>query len=153
MESPMFATAVYMVVDTGRRRVCYTSAGHPKPVRLGKATGLVEPLHFEGTSIGPVLGLFKGAIYSSSTIDLAPGDAMIAYTDGLSEVTSRSGEEFGEQRLAHAIRFSVNQPLEKIFNEVVAAAKKFSANGGFEDDVCLVGFEMGAATGPGQPGS
>lgn len=142
MENPMFTTALYMVVDVERRKLVYTSAGHPRPIRLRKAEGAVEPLHFEGTALGPVLGLFKAAIYTSSTCDLDPGDAVLAYTDGLSEVTNPAGEEFGDRRLINSARSAVHLPLEEVFKEIVTAAKTFSANGGFEDDVCLVGFEL-----------
>lgn len=138
----MFATAVFMVADFQRGRLTFTNAGHPKPVHLRRNTGVVEPMQLVNSAICPVLGLFQDAVYSVAECDFAPGDAVLTYTDGVFEVSNRDGDQYGEQRLMSTIRKSIDLPIDRIFAGVLREIREFSAGVGFEDDVCMVGFEQ-----------
>jgi serine phosphatase RsbU (regulator of sigma subunit)/anti-sigma regulatory factor (Ser/Thr protein kinase) len=77
-----FCTVTYARIDTEgeRPRITVASAGHPPPLLL-RASGGVEPLE----AAGPALGLFPHLELSSQTAEIAPGDAIFFYTDGVTD--------------------------------------------------------------------
>ncbi|HYN83691.1 MAG TPA: SpoIIE family protein phosphatase [Pyrinomonadaceae bacterium] len=90
-----FATLFLALYDDGARTLRYTSAGH-NPAILVRAGGHVERLDRGGT----LVGAFEWARYEEAQIQLAPGDVLLVFSDGLSEAQSVTGEEYGEERLA-----------------------------------------------------
>ncbi len=134
-------TACYMVLDvaTGIARVA--SAGHPLPLHFspGKPTGWL----FENLVLrGPALAVERDARFRTVTCQLAPGDQVVLYTDGLFALKNVQGEPFCEKRLLSTARALPDGPLEGIFSGLTDAAIAFSKEGHFEDDVCLVGFHL-----------
>ncbi|HEU4401171.1 MAG TPA: SpoIIE family protein phosphatase [Candidatus Polarisedimenticolia bacterium] len=93
LPSAHFATLVCGRADrSGRVEIC--NAGHPPPllVRRGRV------LAIEAT--GLPLGLFCSGGYPVATHHLEPDDALLLYTDGLSEARNRAQAEYGAERLA-----------------------------------------------------
>jgi sigma-B regulation protein RsbU (phosphoserine phosphatase) len=97
--SGKFITLFYGVLDSVQRTLRYSNAGHVPPF-LVKEDGTVERL-WEG---GTVLGIFSDAQYEEREIRFAPGDRLVLVTDGITEASNASGEEFGEARLIHFLR-------------------------------------------------
>lgn len=94
-----YATAVLAVLEAGSGRVRYVGAGHNPSLLLragGDGAAAVEVVD----NTGPPLGLLDAAAYTSATLELAPGDVLLTYTDGLVEATDPDGEEYGAERLA-----------------------------------------------------
>lgn len=79
-------------------RVIYVNAGQNPPL-LVHASGDVETLKEGGT----VLGLFDPVAYTTGTVEMRPGDILVAYSDGVTETFGPESEEFGEQRLQDVI--------------------------------------------------
>jgi sigma-B regulation protein RsbU (phosphoserine phosphatase) len=73
-----FATALYGTIDVDTLKLTVSRAGHPAPIVL-RADGSAEPLEPEGS----LLGIFADETYDAKTIQLYPGDRVIAYTDGV----------------------------------------------------------------------
>jgi serine phosphatase RsbU (regulator of sigma subunit) len=88
-----FVTAFYGVLNTTSGRLRFASAGHP-PAVIRRASG--ETFFLAGSS--PVLGAFSDSQYRESEEVLSPGDLLLLYTDGLTDVRS-DAELFGEERL------------------------------------------------------
>jgi PAS domain S-box-containing protein len=82
--------------DGGQRgaRVVLASGGHPPPL-LRSRDGMVSTVRCAGTALGLLAGIRVGLV----TVDLTPGDVLLAYTDGVTEAR-RGREQFGEERLA-----------------------------------------------------
>ncbi len=89
-----FITAVLMVLDPVKGMVTSVSAGH-EPVLLIRADGSLESINAGGL----ILGLFPHTGYESETVELHPGDLMILYTDGITDLLDSKGETFGLDRL------------------------------------------------------
>ena len=89
-----FVTATYLYFDGSAVQVA--NAGHPAPLLL--RNGVIREIG----ATNPLLGRFRTATYSATTIELQRGDRIIAYTDGVVEARNARGEEFGEERL-HAL--------------------------------------------------
>ena len=141
-ESPMFATAFYLMADVGTGRIRYARAGHPSPLRLLRSAGTLEPLPGAAGSQEPPLGLFDGSKYAANEGALSAGDVILFYTDGIQEVFDAGERQFGDEGLQAAILKRRGLPLDRLLEGIVSDAREFSANHGFLDDVCLVGMEF-----------
>jgi sigma-B regulation protein RsbU (phosphoserine phosphatase) len=109
----------------------YSNAGHNAPI-LVRSGGTVERLDRGGI----VLGLTANPEYEQATLALEPGDRLLLFTDGLTEASGASGEEFGEERLIELAIESRNLTAKEIEQRVLGAAAAFCKK--FEDDVTLV---------------
>jgi sigma-B regulation protein RsbU (phosphoserine phosphatase) len=89
------------------------------------------------TATATVLGLFPEWDCTVSEVRLVLGDALVMYTDGVTEAENASGEEFGVARLAEEIRKAPGLPASGLLDRVVSAVKNFSA-GEQGDDITLV---------------
>ncbi len=107
-----FATIWYGVIDPVNLTLRYTSAGHPPTFIVRAKTHEVEELSRGGL----VAGIDAHAAYGSTTVQLKPGDTVVAYTDGIDEAMSFSGERFGRAGMYAA----VNEALES--NAAASAA-------------------------------
>ncbi|RKE20533.1 SpoIIE family protein phosphatase [Streptomyces sp. TLI_171] len=81
METELFATCLYVVLDPATGELRAARAGHPQPVRIG--AGGAGELELPG---GPPLGVLAQVRYPLAEARLAPGETLLAYTDGLVEV-------------------------------------------------------------------
>jgi serine phosphatase RsbU (regulator of sigma subunit) len=92
----LFVTVFYAVLDPLTGRLTYCNAGHNPPFlyKTGEADA-VQKL----TRTGLPLGIFRGQTWGQGTVQLAPGDALILYTDGIVEAQNRDEQFFGEGRL------------------------------------------------------
>lgn len=115
------------------RTLHYVNCGHNPPVLLRKA-GTVERLDATAT----VLGLFPDWKCSVATVQLETGDVLCMYTDGITETTSDSGEEFEETRLVETMR--TNQELEaaQLLRSVEEAVKQFRAGEQVDDQTLVI---------------
>jgi len=139
----LYATACYLVFDTSSGVLRVANAGHPSPLVMRESEGRVEWLKSENRSCrGPALAIDDEAGYKTLEQQLQPGDAVIMYTDGLYEVTSAEGMEFGKDRLLEAACNLRDQSLENIFHGLIGAGRQFAGEGNFDDDVCLVGLRF-----------
>jgi sigma-B regulation protein RsbU (phosphoserine phosphatase) len=136
----MFATAFFGVIDLAAGTFNYACAGHPGPMIAGKNG--VRQIACERAEKGPGLGLIKGAAYPTQEIDLAEIDRMVLFTDGVLEAENQSGEPFFENRLMEIIAIKSQDPLESLLDGVLASVLAFSEGQRFDDDVCLLGFEL-----------
>ena len=142
LRSPMFASAFYVVADVASGRMRYANAGHPNPLHLRDGSGVVELLGPRDGLTGPALGLIEDFSYPTNECRIAPGDLVMMFTDGLYEVANANEEEFGPERLREVVSHLGALPPLKLFDELLAEIRKFSVNGEFTDDVCLVGMKL-----------
>lgn len=94
-----FVTAALAILDaeTGEGRICV--AGHEPPLRLSAAGVQV----MGGYSIQPALGVMEEFPYSSAPFALAPGEAMLLLTDGVTEAQDLAGELYGKEAVLSAL--------------------------------------------------
>ena len=87
---------------------------------------------------GRPLGWFEDLPVSAVSVQLAPGDVLVFYTDGLTETENRRGEPFGEERLVDVVQRCAGQPAEEIRARLVAAVETFRDGVPPFDDLTLV---------------
>jgi sigma-B regulation protein RsbU (phosphoserine phosphatase) len=84
----------------GQRRLRYVNAGHNAPylLRAGRRPSGSAPPEIEELSVGgTVVGMFPEMGYDEATVELCPGDALLAFTDGVPEAHNPESEEFGDR--------------------------------------------------------
>jgi serine phosphatase RsbU (regulator of sigma subunit) len=143
--TPMFASAVYLVIDISTNEVGVANAGHPAPLRLGRSNGLVEPLGGNAGDAGPALGLFEMFQYPTIRFPLAVNDLILLYTDGVFEVSNARSELYGEDRLQDALKERIPLSPDRILGEILAEVRAFSNRNSFPDDICLLAVEYAKA--------
>lgn len=130
--SGKFITFFYGVLDGPRRRFSYSNAGHCEPI-LVRADGECLRVNHGGV----VLGVFPDWSYHEQHIDLAPGDRVVLFTDGITEIINADDQEFGEERLVAILRDHRGLDPEAMQKRVMAAIVEFSG-GKFQDDASLI---------------
>ncbi|MGH9867132.1 MAG: PP2C family protein-serine/threonine phosphatase [Candidatus Polarisedimenticolia bacterium] len=88
-----FATLFYVEIEPGRGTVRFLNAGHNPPFLVTRDA--VQPLRADS----PPLGMLPESRYAEQTRDLAPGEMLVIYSDGVTEALDDREEEFGESRL------------------------------------------------------
>ncbi len=120
-------------LDAATGRVTYVNAGHNPPIvvrRDGTWENLVEG--------GVVLGLFDSPTYEEGTTELNAGDALVVFSDGVSETWSADEEEFGEIRLAETAVAHRDKGAFALQSEILRTIDTFSAGAKATDDRTLV---------------
>jgi phosphoserine phosphatase RsbU/P len=137
----LYATACYLVFDAATGRLRFANAGHPVPLHFQGSEKAAGWLMDDESLRGPALAIDEGADFQTLEKQLAPGDSVVMYTDGLYEVEGVGGEEFGGHRLVEAANRHAGLPLKALFPALINDARHFAETGGFDDDICLVGLE------------
>jgi len=127
-----FATLFFGIYDDGARTLRYVNCGHVPPL-LRRRSGDLEKLEPSAT----VIGAFRDWACTEQHVRLDPGDALLAYSDGVTEAESPSGEDFGEERLARCLRDNCGLPARSLVQSIVESVGEFS-HGSRYDDVTVV---------------
>jgi sigma-B regulation protein RsbU (phosphoserine phosphatase) len=127
-----FATLVYL--DLGARSGCMRvlNAGHPPPLVLRGTT--LEELPRGAMA----LGMFPEATFSEQRVDLADGDVVIVFSDGLTEAMNDNDEFFGDERLRARLPALARMGAQGLGTRVLAAVDEFVGDRRPHDDLSLV---------------
>jgi sigma-B regulation protein RsbU (phosphoserine phosphatase) len=128
-----YATLFYGVLDRVTLRLRYVNAGHNPPVVL-HGDGSLDWLQPSGAPVG----LFPDATWREEFIHLDPGDLILAYTDGVVEASSPSGQEWGIEGLLQAAEASRMEPADELVRSVLHSMDTFSE--GVQTDDATVAF-------------
>jgi sigma-B regulation protein RsbU (phosphoserine phosphatase) len=128
-----FATLFYGVFDTATRMLCYANGGHNPPL-LARRDGSVAWLNTAGLP----LGLFPDSAYEGNTLQLRPGDTLIAYTDGVTEARNQSGEEWGVVGIGKAAVENKAKNANELVDAIFTSLDDFSRRNQTDDATILV---------------
>jgi sigma-B regulation protein RsbU (phosphoserine phosphatase) len=106
-EMCMFATLFFGVLDPENGKMIYVSGGH-ETVSVINPNGVKEEL----LSTGPAVGLEPMVAFRYKQVQLEPGDILFAYTDGVIDARSQSGERFTRRRLSALLSEPVSSSFE-----------------------------------------
>ena len=127
----MFVTVFYGIYDLKTGEIDFTNAGHNPPYIL-HADGTVEMLKSE---CNLVLGAIEGMTFKNESLRLNPGDALVMFTDGVTEAENKDHEQFGEARLEAALAELKGAESKQIVDTVNAKVKEFVAGAAQSDDI------------------
>jgi serine phosphatase RsbU (regulator of sigma subunit)/ABC-type uncharacterized transport system substrate-binding protein len=135
-EQSMFVTLFLAILDRRSGLLSYANGGHNPPYVIGQ-DGDIRPLPLTG---GIALGVVEGIDYRCDSIQLAPGDGLFFYTDGVTEAINPSDEEFGTQRLEKVLETHGAEPAEVIVAATLDSVQRFASTAPQFDDITLMFF-------------
>ncbi len=126
-----FITLFLVRYDPQTRVLEYCNAGHHPPLlhKHGEAHWL-KPT-------GAAIGLTESFTFGNETVQLAGGEVLLFYTDGVTEAMNAYNEEFGEQRLAELVRTNVQKPPRALLETLRSALREF-AGAAPQDDITII---------------
>ncbi|MFT0893036.1 SpoIIE family protein phosphatase [Pseudochelatococcus sp. G4_1912] len=128
----MFASLFLAHYDLPTGLLRYVCAGHPSPF-LRRRNGDIQKLN----SSGALLGVFADEQYIEQGIVLQPGDALLLYTDGVTEAGTCKNDPYEEERLKTLMHALANKPVDEAAEDIAATVMKH-ADGEQEDDITLM---------------
>jgi sigma-B regulation protein RsbU (phosphoserine phosphatase) len=135
-----FVTLNYGVWDAADHTFTYSNAGHPPAFHYQAKTRNVRKLDVGGI----VLGVLEDMEYPTESVFLETGDALVLYTDGITEASNAGGEMFGIERLGEVVEAYGEESSEGLATEIMDTASQF-AHQGWQDDVTLMVVKRAAA--------
>ena len=133
-----FATAFMARLTPGSLRLDYSNAGQNPPLLVRQGNG--SPRWLAPT--GAAVGVIEDYQIHSESVELAEGDVLVVYTDGVVEANNPQGEEFGNQRLAELVQENVSQPVHDMVSILRRGLQAFVAEAPIEDDVTFLAFKV-----------
>ena len=126
-----YATLFYGVYDDRTRELLYVNCGHLPPFHL-RADGTAERL----PATAPVIGLFAAWEGTAGRLQLAPGDLLAVFSDGVTE-QARGEDEFGDARLLDELLRHRGRPVEELVGTILTRVQEFG-EGSQSDDLTLL---------------
>jgi serine phosphatase RsbU (regulator of sigma subunit) len=125
-----FTTAFLSEYDPINRTLHYINAGHNNPI-LRRRNGMIERLDIGGLP----LGILPDAAYQAASVELAPGDWLVVFTDGVVEAENARQEEFDEMRLLNTINLNVAGTPAEMLKRLMSDLDLFVGSTPQHDDV------------------
>ncbi|WP_242385416.1 PP2C family protein-serine/threonine phosphatase [Phocaeicola sartorii] len=130
----MFVTVFYGIYDCSTGEIDYTNAGHNPPYVL-RRNNAVEVLPL---STNFIMGVFDDFVYTNTQFKLEPGDALVMYTDGVTEAFNENKEQFSEARLEKSLLTVPGADSQEIIEAVIEDVKDFAGNEEQSDDITML---------------
>ena len=130
----LFLSAFYAKLDVETGRLIYCNAGH-NPALLWRAAGERFDIL---TTEGIVLGAFADIELEETRVDIAPGDTLVLYTDGVTEAINPDQSEFTARRLQEIVAANAAGSAQHILDSIVEAVDAFAQDAPPFDDLTLV---------------
>ena len=137
----MFVTMIYMVLHLDTRELVLARAGHERPVLIS-AAGAVRHLEAPGLAIGLVEPEVFDAGMVETTVQLEPGDVVVAYTDGITEAMNTAGQEWGLAELVEACQVSSGEGARSVLSNVRTRLRRWVGERAQYDDMTLLALRL-----------
>ena len=130
------------VIDFERLTITYSSAGHNPPWLFEKEEDGSFTLQ-SLTAVGQRLGEGRDVPeFEEQTLDLAPGDIIFMYTDGLTEGKNAEGEMFGKKRARKIVESNLSKGPKKIIDSLMWEFRAHNGTKELDDDVTLAAIQI-----------
>ena len=136
-DADMFVTAWMGIIQLDSGHVTFANAGHNPPVVYRKGQGG----EYLKSRAGLVLAGMNGVKYRLQEFDMAPGDRLYLYTDGVTEATSSAEELYGEDRLLNYINAHGDLSAQELLKGIRSDIDSFVGDAEQFDDITMVMFD------------
>jgi serine phosphatase RsbU (regulator of sigma subunit) len=131
----LFVTVFYGIIDTITGTLTYCNAGHNPPYLFSvQNDSEAQAL----TKTGMALGVLEDATWEQRTIQLAPGDLLVLYTDGITDAENGQGAFFGEERLLKVTRANLERTAQDVHHALMTEVHRFVGDAPQFDDITLM---------------
>ena len=136
-QAEMFVTVWLGILEISTGKMTCANAGHEYPALCSQGVRfeLYRDRH------GFVIGGMSGVRYREYSLQLAPGDKLFVYTDGVPEATSGSGEMFGTERMIAALNDCAGKTPDEILRQVKSSVDAFADDAEQFDDLTMMCLE------------
>jgi serine phosphatase RsbU (regulator of sigma subunit) len=134
-----YVTLLLADIDALSRSLRYVNCGHNPALLFHARTGDIVRMN---SSCFPV-GMFDSVTCEINRADLAAGDILVLYTDGITEAENSQGEEFGTERLSVVIQRNSSLSAEELMDKIFRSAEDFCQRVGFNDDATVLIVKCG----------
>ncbi len=135
-EADRFVTFAMLVLDPARHVVSMVSAGHPSPLLYRPGSPLEDVISKDVS--GVPLGIMEGYPYEASSRVLQPGDCLLIFTDGVTDMLDSGGKEFKLEGIERAVQGAGHVPPQTVVDRVARAVQTHATATDPFDDVTLV---------------
>jgi sigma-B regulation protein RsbU (phosphoserine phosphatase) len=135
IDTGQFITVFYGILDPATGALAYCNAGHPPPYLYGPQAGdAPRPL----ARTGMALGVTDSETWERAEAQLDPGNALVLYSDGVTDAENGEEVPFGHERLKTRVEASLRRPASEILDGLLAAVREHAAEAVQSDDVTLM---------------
>jgi sigma-B regulation protein RsbU (phosphoserine phosphatase) len=131
-----YFTLLYGILSLDRQEFRFVSAGHPGPVYISR-TGVPTLLKAPGLPIG-----WGESSYEEQVVNLKPGDQLLLYSDGLTDVINEKGEAFGAGNLLRIVEVNRTKEIHDSVACLLREAEKWCGAASPQDDISLLALEI-----------
>jgi serine phosphatase RsbU (regulator of sigma subunit)/pSer/pThr/pTyr-binding forkhead associated (FHA) protein len=128
-----YVTLFYSELDPRSHQLTYINGGHNSPL-LVRASGEVTRLDIGGFPVG----ITPFGDYREGWVEIEPGDALVIYSDGVTESLNEAGEEFDEARLIEVVQKNRGRTAAGLRDRIDEALAKFVGKASAVDDLTMV---------------
>lgn len=132
-----YFTLAYGILDPAGCELRYVAAAHPGPIRVDRDGGAGQH-----PPSGMAIGWFPGTTYVEHRVELAAGDRVYFFSDGVIEATNEDDEQFGNDRLSRALAGCREADLDASLDGLLAELDRWTGESGAGDDVSVLAFEL-----------
>jgi sigma-B regulation protein RsbU (phosphoserine phosphatase) len=129
-----FVTVFYGILDPATGRLVYCNAGHCPPYLVSAQNGQ-DARELAGT--GVPLGMYANERWGAEVVQLAPGDVLVLYSDGIPEARNEHGAFFEEDRMLVSVRANLGRPAQVIQDTIIRDVCEFMNDTPQSDDITL----------------
>jgi sigma-B regulation protein RsbU (phosphoserine phosphatase) len=132
-DAGMFVTVCYAVLDLDTGELDYATAGHPPPFLITSGHVTMVP-----KAAGTVVGMMEGLKYESRRTQLAPGAALVLFSDGVNEAMNEQYELFGLERTEAFLAATPHQSCAATTAAMIAEVTRFAGTASQADDITVL---------------
>ena len=132
-KSGMFVTVFLLIIDTEKKEITYSNAGHLTQYLVKEDDEILE-LHTSGKPLGVV----EDAEYQNSTINYEKGETIVLFSDGITETFNIEDEEYGEDRVKNVIKQNIKKSSKDIATAIIDDTIEYRGMRNQFDDITLI---------------
>ncbi len=133
----LYFTIAYGILNTVTGSVTVSQAGHPNPFWMQRQCRTVKRVEGKGVPVG----MMPHQCYESVTFQLAPGDRLFLYSDGITECENVTSEQFGEHRLEQVLSSTFDDSLSRSVTVIDQTIRNWKQQDAFDDDLTYLVLE------------
>ena len=138
MKEDMFISMAYIILDGAAGAVSLARAGHDAPMLYTSKDRKVTKINPPGMALGVDSGSVFDRLTRNFTVNLAPDDCLVLYTDGVTEALDQNGMEFGVEKMIQAIQASAPEGAPAIVKRLTDDLRNFSGAQPQNDDITMI---------------
>lgn len=141
-QNGLFVTVFYGILNPQTGELAYTNAGHNPPCLIRAENSTIETLKKGGIALGAMEDIKE----PQSTIQMADGDCLIMYTDGVTEAFNKTGQMYGEKRLLKVLHSVCRLDAKSALDAIETDLDKFRGDHPLSDDTTLLAVSKSLLT-------